>query len=150
MTETRAMTETRWMEVRRHSVAPAAVALLAFMAGCGTPDVIEGGAHEPVTKIDVVDVRREPVQIQSADPFVVGPMKTPDVPGRIIYEPPASLANVADADTLVRRANTATTDPEPRSGAARDSAAARSGSAPARGGQPSGQSGAARDTSGRP
>jgi hypothetical protein len=103
-----------------------AAALLAVASACG------GGQDypEPVTEIDVVDSRRETVRAGDVDPYVVGPAATPRVRGRIIYEPPVSLAEVAAADTLVRRANTGTTDPQTPQRAA------------------TGQSGAARDTTG--
>lgn len=103
-----------------------AAALLAGASACGG-----GGDYpEPVTEIDVVESRGETARASEADPYVVGPAATPSVQGRIIYDPPPSLAEVASADTLVRRANTGTTDPE----------------TPQRAG--SGQSGASRDTTG--
>lgn len=119
---------------------------LVLAAGCHGSDVIEGGAHEPVTKIDVVDERTEMSRSRNVDPFVVGPLMTPKTEGRIIYDPPTSLARVAASDSLVRRENTALTGPEGRGGAARDSAS-RGGNAATGTGR---QSGAARDTSGRP
>ena len=103
----------------------ALAAALALATGCGVKDVIEGGAHDPVTRIDVVDARTETSREREIDPFVVAPMMTPNVPGRIIYEPPTSLAEAAAADTLVRRENTGITSPEAPRGASPDTSGRR-------------------------
>ncbi len=103
----------------------ALVAALAFATGCGVDDVIEGGAHDPVTQIDVLDARTETSREREIDPFVVAPLMTPQVPGRIIYEPPTSLAEAAAADTLVRRESTGITSPQAPRGASRDTSGTR-------------------------
>jgi hypothetical protein len=115
------MTEMQWMRVLR-------IAAVLALAACGVEDVIEGGAHEPVAKIDVVDARTETMEQAHVDSDVVGPLMTPQTPGRIIYDEPVSLAEVAAADTLVRRANTGTTSAASPERSARDSA----GSTPSR------------------
>lgn len=111
----------------------AAAALLAVASACRE----DRDYPEPVTEIDVVEARRETAREGGVDPYVVGPAMTPKVEGRIIYEPPPSLAEVSGADTLVRRANTGTTDSPSasppsdasgRGGASRDTA----GSTPSR------------------
>ena len=114
--------------VRMPIAAAALAAVLLVVASACRED---RNFPEPVTEIDVVESRRETAREGGVDPYVVGPAMTPKVEGRIIYEPPTSLAEVSEADTLVRRANTATTD---------------SPSASPRGA--SGQGGASRDTAG--
>ena len=103
-----------------------AAALLAVASACG------GGEDypEPVTEIDVVDARSEAARAGDVDRYVVGPAATPQTTGRIIYDPPPSLAEVAATDSLVRRGNAGPTDSR----------------TPQRSAQ--GQSGAARDTTG--
>ena len=123
------------MRTTRTTRSAAAAALLATAIACGGGDNVP----EPVTEIDVVDARREMSKERNRDPFVVDQLVSPAVPGRVIYDPPPSLANVPAADTLVRRENTGLTSPE---GTARTAAP---GGAPA-----AGASGAARDTSARP
>jgi hypothetical protein len=123
-----------------------AAALLVLATACGD----DQDYPEPVTEIDVVDERGETARAGDVDPYVVAPAATPNAPGRIIYEPPTSLAAVAAADTIVRRQNTGTTAPESPEQAARDSAAARAASAQASSGRATGQGAAPRDTSRRP
>jgi hypothetical protein len=130
---------------RGRRAMPVAAVLLLALAACRGDGIIEGGAHEPVARIDVVDARNETMEQRHLDSSVVGPMLAPQVPGRIIYDEPVSLAEVAAADTLVRRENTGTTAPESPERIARDSAAARASSAEARRGA-SGQGSTARDT----
>jgi hypothetical protein len=140
-------TRVRRIAGRRGGVALAATAVLA-LAACGVGDVIEGGAHEPVAKIDVADARRETMEGLNIDPDIVGPLMSPQTPGRLIYDEPVSLAEVAAADTLVRRENTGTASAESPERIARDSAAARASSAEARRRAAPGQSGAPRDSGG--
>ncbi|HEX6057499.1 MAG TPA: hypothetical protein VFZ11_00685 [Gemmatimonadaceae bacterium] len=129
------------MRTTRTTRSAAAAALLATAIACGGGDNIP----EPVTEIDVVDARREMSEERSRDPFVVDQLVSPAVPGRVIYDPPPSLANVPAADTLVRRENTGLTSPQ---GTAR---AAAPGGAPAAGARDTGRAaGATRDTSARP
>ena len=125
------MTTTRTTDRMPIAARTLVAALLAVASACGG-----GGDYpEPVTEIDVVESRRETARETDVDPYVVGPAVTPRVQGRIIYDPPPSLAEVAAADTLVRRASTGTTDPQtPQRGAAGQSGAARdtTASAPSR------------------
>ena len=123
------------MSTRTTAAAPSATAvlaamLLAFSSACGDrPDY-----PEPVTEIDVVEARGVEAGAGEVDPYVVTPAATPRTRGRIIYDPPPSLAEVAAADTLVRRMNTGTTGPETPRGASAQGGAARdtAGSTPSR------------------
>ena len=130
MNARRASLGDRTPTIGRRLVLPAALLLVA--ACHGEDAVIEGGAHEPVAQIEVDDARSEVRRARNLDPSVVYPLMTPQVPGRILYDPPPSLARVAAADTIVRRANTMTSAPETPGRVAQDTAAARASAADAR------------------
>jgi hypothetical protein len=130
---------------RTRGMALAAASLLC-LAACGD----DRHLPEPVTEIDVTDARSDEMRARNLDPSLIAPLATPPGPGRIIYDPPTSLANVAAADTLVRRANTSTTSPESPERIARDSAAARAASSQARRGGTAGPGAAPRDSGSRP
>ena len=88
------------MSTTRRTAGPfLATALLALASACG-----DDHYPEAVTEIDVEQARAATSRASDRDPYVVAPAVTPRAPGRIIYEPPASLAQAPPADTAASAA----------------------------------------------
>lgn len=70
------------------------VAAVGSLAACGD------GKTEPVARIDVNDLRERQARATVPGPQLLEPMRDPEGPGRIIYDPPTDLT-LQRSDSLV-------------------------------------------------
>lgn len=77
-----------------HLTVAGMVVAACLVMGCGSDET------KPVTRIDVNDLRESQARTTAPGPQLLEPMRDPQGPGRIIYEPPVNLALHA-GDSLV-------------------------------------------------
>jgi hypothetical protein len=94
-------------------LAVCALAMAAMLAACG------GDQARPVARMDVRDLRESQAREGAPGPQLLEPMRDPEGPGRILYEPPTDLS-LRRNDSLVTPPSGITAPPD----TARRSAAA--------------------------